>query len=143
MASRASSTESADSTFGNTMHAIFDPAPPTTTSTSSRNQGEPTALTRTAIVGVRHTSREIASTAGGRENRERHEHDADLGRLRAEHEVRRQAGEDLLQLVGALGGVICPTGEGRDFLERVLVDAASETATATAVPAAAAKPAAT
>ena len=69
------------------------------------------------------------------------EPEADLDDLALRDQGGRQAGEDLLELLRALGREVHAAGDVRDGPERVLVDAAREAAAAEATAAEAAEPA--
>ena len=73
------------------------------------------------------------------DDRDRRERDADLDDLVARDEVGRQLGEDLVELLGALGRVVLAAGRVGHGGQRLLVDRAAEAA-ARAAEAAAAEP---
>src|SRR5690349_22488498 len=60
------------------------------------------------------------------------EENADLGGFVLGDERYGQVLESALQLSGAFGRIVLPTGHGRNFLERGLIDAPAEPATAKA-----------
>src|SRR4051812_49935206 len=110
-------------------------------SSGPKRMASPADSFKSAPSGERPPEPPKQRSSGRGEHAERDEHDADLGGLGPEHQVRRKAGEDLLELVRAFGRVVRAACETGHFLERVLVDAAPETPAATATEPTAAEPA--